>query len=232
MGRRITRKQLKQKDEFVTVADTVFAWFNDNWRPVVAAAGFVLFVYLIWWLATWWSSDRAMAASISLAEAVEIVEALDDPAAAGSDTEATPEAAEQKLREVIDSHGGTDQGDMARLYLAKLLLDRDETEEARTILVRLMEQHRGDTVGRLAAYNLIHLRIASGQAAEVAQELEEMVAGKDERLPRDMALYELGMIHVKQRNHEKARQYLEMLTEEFPESSYWRPANEQLSKLG
>jgi predicted negative regulator of RcsB-dependent stress response len=226
MGRRITRKQLKQKDDFVTIADSVFGWFNENWRPIVAVAGAALFVYLIWGLASWWSQDRAIEASVKLAEAIKAVEKIEE------NEDIATESAEELLAEVIDEHGRTIQGDMARLHLAKILLDREENDEARALLVRLVEKHRGNTIGRLAAYDLLHLRIASGQAAEVTMELEAMVAGQDNRLPRDMALYELAMIHLKERNRDKAKEYLGMLIEEFPESGYRQPASQKLSELG
>ena len=36
MGRRITRKQLKKDDEFVSAAELIFRWVADNRRAILA----------------------------------------------------------------------------------------------------------------------------------------------------------------------------------------------------
>ena len=49
MGRRITRKQLKQDDEFVSAAEIVFRWISDNRRPLVAGLAGLAVAALAWW---------------------------------------------------------------------------------------------------------------------------------------------------------------------------------------
>ena len=239
MGRRITRKQLKQQDEFVTIADTVFHWLSGNWRPIVLAAGAAVFVYLVWGLSTFWSDSRAQEASAQLVEAVKVLDG--DPTEEGAADEATPSesgepgdsaSAEELLNEVIDQHGGTTQGDIARLYVARLQLERGETEQARTSLARLADKHRGNLVGRLAAYDLIHLRIASGQSDEVTTELQARATGQDNRLPRDVALWELAVLHEKEQKVDEAREYFQTIVDEFPDSSYQMAASRKLTELG
>jgi predicted negative regulator of RcsB-dependent stress response len=142
------------------------------------------------------------------------------------------EAAEAEFQLVIDSHGSTDQADMARLYLARIALSRGQTDEARAALVELARKHGDDVIGRLANLDLINLRIASGQGAEVAADLEAMVTGQSTGLPRDVALYRLGELFVEEGQPEKARTYLEMLVEEFPESPFLSNARQRLLELG
>ena len=133
---------------------------------------------------------------------------------------------------MIDSYGRSEQADMARLYLARIALSRGEMDVARAALVDLAEKHGDDVVGRLASLDLINLRIASGQGTEVAAELEAMVAGRSAGLPRDVALYRLGELFADEGEPEKARTYLEMLVEEFPESPYVPGARQHLLELG
>jgi TolA-binding protein len=66
----------------------------------------------------------------------------------------------------------------------------------------------------------------------VAAELEAMVAGRSTGLPRDAALYRLGELFADEGDAEKARTYLEMLVEEFPESPYIGGARQRLLELG
>ena len=42
MGHRITRKQLKQDDEFVSTAELIFRWLAGNIRPLLAGVGAVV----------------------------------------------------------------------------------------------------------------------------------------------------------------------------------------------
>ena len=227
MGRRITRKQLKQ-DEFVSTVDTVIHWGAGYWRPIVAGLAVVCAIVLVWWLGSRWSASRAGQASYLLYQAVS---AYEDQVASGV-VPAEGDTAESKLREVVERHGRSDQADAARVYLAKLHIERGETEIARGLLVEVIGRHSDDALGRLATLDLIHLRADSGEYAEVAQELEAMVAGSDRRLPRDTALYELGELFVAQRDPDRARQYFQKLVDEFPTSPFTSRARQRLGELG
>jgi predicted negative regulator of RcsB-dependent stress response len=227
MGRRITRKQLKQ-DEFVSTMDRVIQWFSGNWRPVVGGLGVVCAASLLWWLGSSWSNARAGKASYLLYQAMMAYEEEligTEPAADGDD-------ATSKLQEVVERFGSSDQADVARVYLARMKMDDGDLEGARDLLVEIADRHLNDVVGRVATLDLVHLRVASGQSSEVAQELEAMVAGVDRRLPRDAALYELGELYLRENEYELARQYFQRLVDEIPESPYMGPARRRIGELG
>ena len=141
-------------------------------------------------------------------------------------------AAEEAFRKVIADYPRTDQADMARLYLARIALGRNQVDDASAALVELVKRHEGDVIGRLANLDLIHLRIEAGQAVEVAAELEAMAAGQAKGLPRDAALHELGELYIREKQPEKARAYFETLLDEFPESPYVVGARRRLDELG
>jgi predicted negative regulator of RcsB-dependent stress response len=223
MGRRITRKQLKQ-DEFVSTVDTFMRWFADKWKPFAVGLAAVCAVILIWWIAGRWSASRSDQASFGLHQAV--MEA-DEAERTGDVT-----AAEQRLKETVDRFGRSDQADMARIYLSRIKLQQGDVETARTMLVEVVDRHADDSIGRVAALDLVQLRVASGQASEVAQELEAMVVGVDRSLPKDVALYQLGELFVREQDPERARGYYQRLVDEFPESPYRSLAGQRLTELG
>jgi predicted negative regulator of RcsB-dependent stress response len=227
MGRRITRKQLKQ-DEFVSTVDTVIQWGTGYWRPIAAGLAVLSAIVLLWWLGSRWSASRTDQASYLLYEAVTVYE---EQLASGI-VPAEGDDAESRLREVVDRYGRSEQADMARVYLAKKHVERGETEAARGLLVEVIDRHSDDALARLATLDLMHLRVASGEHAEVAQELEAMVTGSDRRLPPDTALYALGELYVAQRDTDQARVYFQKLTEEFPTSPYVSRARQRLAELG
>jgi TolA-binding protein len=152
-------------------------------------------------------------------------QAVGDSSDAGND-------AESKLQEVVDRYGRSDQADTARIYLARINVDRGDTEIARRLLVEVVDRHPDDALGGLATLDLVHLRVASGEGAEVAQELEAMVAGTDRRLPREVALFEIGEIFLHEQDLERARTYYQKLVDDFPDSSYVRRARQRLTELG
>ncbi len=230
MGRRITRKQLKQDDEFVSAAEWIFRWVADNVKAIVAGIVAVCVIALIWWGVSSWLGARTGDASILLSQAVKTFE--------GEITPGSPilvgdvDAAQAEFLQVVESYGRSDQADMARLYLARIDLGRGNTEEARSALVDLKDRRGDDMVGSLATLDLIDLRVASGQGAEVAGELDAMVLGQNKALPPDAALFKLGEIFVTEGDSEKARLYFERLVEEFPESPYLAGARQKLTELG
>ncbi len=230
MGRRITRKQLKKDDEFVSAAEMIFRWIADNRRALIAGFGAVTIVALLWWAASSWIGARTDDASLLLSQAVATFEGEPDP---GSLVPAGDvDAAEEQFRQVVQSYGRTDQADMARLYLARIALGRGQTDEARPALVDLSRRHPDNVIGQLATFDLIKLRIASGEGAEVAAELETMVSEQSVGLPRDAALYQLGELLADEGRPDSARPYFELLVEEFPESPYLVNARQWLAELG
>ncbi len=230
MARRITRKQLKQDDEFVSTMDSMILWLSGNWQPIAAGIVGICAIALIWWGFGIWNHSRSEDASFALQQAVVTYEGEDS--IGQLQPTGDPAAAEVELLQVIEDYGKTDQADMARLYLARIFFDRGETDQARDLLVGLAERHRDDAIGRLATLDLIHLRIAAGQATEVAAELEAMVVGSNPGLPRDVALYELGQLYLAEQNPVQAVDYFQKLMDEFPESPYLQLARQQLIEIG
>jgi predicted negative regulator of RcsB-dependent stress response len=230
MGRRITRKQLKQDDEFVSAAERIFNWIAENRKPLMAAIGAVCAAAVVWWGVNAWLGSRTDDASLLLFHAVQTFEgdAVAGTLVPGGDVD----AAEIDFRQVVESYGRSDQADMARLYLARIALSRGQIDDARSTLVELSQKHGDDVIGRLATLDLIDLRLASGQAAEVAGELEAMVVAQNGGLPRDTALYKLGEVYIASGEPERARTSFERLVEEFPESPYVMNARLKLNELG
>jgi predicted negative regulator of RcsB-dependent stress response len=227
MGRRITRKQLKQ-DEFVSFGEAVFNKISEFWRPLLAGLGAVVVLILLWGAISWWGGSRSEGAAEQLYQAVAAYKGDDESGAVSGD----PAAAESAFQEVVDRYGSSDQADVARLYLAQIARSRGEGDRARDLLREVSEGSGDHAVKRLAAVELIHLRVDAGQGAEVVQELEGMVAAQDPRLPRDVAIYELAMTLHQGDENDRAREYLQRLVDEFPESPYRESAMQKLRELG
>ena len=222
--RRLTRKKLKQ-DEFVSVVDEIVNWIIDNWKPLAAGIGAVCAIGLLWWGISSWKGGKEDAAAWALHQAVV---AYQEAQAAGQDTAGTRE----KFEVVLEKYGSTAQADVARIYLARMDFDAGKVDEAKAVLEKVAARHRGDAIGTAATLDLVRFRVASGQASEVVKELQAMALGTDDRLPPDVALYELAQAYLAEHDTEQAREYLRKLTEEFPQSPYLRAAQQKLAELG
>lgn len=227
MGRRITRKQLKQ-DEFVSTIDKFIHWVVTNWRPLVISVGAVCVVAVVAWIGWRWSSARVQRASYDLHQAVSAY----DASLASAQTGTEPTAVMEQLQAIVDRYGRSDQADVARIYLARIAVKEGRRDDARDLLVEVTTRHHDDAIAGLATLDLIDLRMASGQGGEVAGELEAMVTRPNSALPGDVALYELGELYLEQHEPERAKTFLEKLVEEFPESPYVDTARRRLSELG
>lgn len=230
MGRRITRKQLKKDDEFVSAAEMIFVWVADNWRALVAGTVAVCLVAVLWWGVSQWTGAQADDAALALHRAVQTFEG-DIPSPNGVPG-GDMDAAEQEFRGVVEDHGRSDQADMARLYLARIALGRGQTDEAKAELVEVSERQGDSLIGRLANLDLIDMRIAAGQRLEVVAELETMITSGSMALPRDLVLYKLGELYHAEGQPDLARGSFDQLQEEFPDSPYLVNVQQRFAELG
>jgi len=224
--RRLTRKKLKQ-DEFVSGVDRMMRWLTEHWRPVAAALAAAAVVFLIAWGVVNMMGNREAAASWALHEAVTAYQAQQKTAGAkpGKDTRAA-------FEKILEKYGRTKEADAARLYLARMDFEAGKLEEAKSALEKVAQRHKGDALGRVATLDLIHMRVASGQAAELIPQLRAMATGQDDSLPRDVALYELASAYEAEKDAGQAREYYQKLIDEFPQSPYTRTARRKLVELG
>jgi predicted negative regulator of RcsB-dependent stress response len=230
MGRRITRKQLKKDDEFISAGEIVLRWITMNWRPMVAGVVAVLAVAAVWWMVSLWTGARANEASLMLHRAVQTFEG-ENPSQGGEPT-GDIDAAEQQFREVADRYGRSDHADMARLYLARIDLSRGKTDEALATLEDISRRHGSDAIGRMATLNLIDLKLGSGQGDEVVDQLKQAADETSDALPADLAMYKLARYFDDENRLEEAREYYQRLVDEYQDSPYTFLARQRLTEIG
>lgn len=234
MGRRLTRKQIK-RDQFVSLVDRVFHWLGQNWRQAATGLGGVLAVALVWWGVTAVLGSRSNAAAQAMAQALETYAA---PVGSAASADATVKfatdserlaAAEKAFQAVKSRYWLTPQARVAALFLARISVDRGDQAQAIKLLGDITSRRTGDPVVRLAMLDLIRLRLAKGEGMQLVAELEGMASGKDPRLPRDAALFQLGRVWEGEGKPEEANKLYRKLVEEFPDSPYRSEAQQRLA---
>jgi tetratricopeptide (TPR) repeat protein len=233
VGRRLTRKQIK-KDQFVSLVDRGIHWLGQNWRQAAIGLGTVMAIALVWGV-TAVLAGRKEAAAQALAKALEVYSApvgsaapATAPVKFASDTERLA-AADKAFEAVKSRYWLTPQASMAELFLARIALDRGDQAQAIKRLEDLTSHRSDDPVVRLAMQDLVRLRLARGEGAQLVPELQRMASGKDPRMPRDAALYQLARIWDREGHLEEAAKAYRQLITDFPDSPYRSEAQQRLS---
>lgn len=236
MGRRLTRKQIKN-DQFVTLIDRWAHWMGQNWRQAAIGLGGALVVALVYWGVSALVAGRTDAAATALAAAIETYAAPVGSAAPATatvkfatDTERL-DAAEKAFKAVSSRYWLTSQARYAKLYLAHVAADRGDTAAAVRILGEIASRKTDNPLVRLATLDLIRLRVAKGEGQQLIPDLEAMVAGKDPRLPRDVAMYEMARMWEKEGKPAEALKLYRKLVDDFPESPYRNDAQQRLAAV-
>ena len=117
--RKVSRKTLKQPDEFVTTLDTIVEWFDANlWRVVIAAVGLVA-VAAILSVASFYSQHRQRLASEQFYRAINAL------------SEKNYQSAAHGFSALARNSSSSPLGRLAELYLATTYLAQDQPSKAR-----------------------------------------------------------------------------------------------------
>lgn len=235
MGRRLKRKQIK-RDQFITFVDRAMAWMGQNWRTASIVIVGAVALGLLYWGVTLLVASRGGAAAHALSEAVATFAApVGDTSQGGGDGPRFStnverlDAAEKAFRRVSSRYRFTVPGRTARLYLARVAEERGDVDGAIRMLSELADKRSDNPVVGLATLDLLRLRLARGEGRQLVKELEAMASGKDPRLPRDLALFQLAQLWEREGNAEEAVRLYRKLTEDFPESPYKFEAQQRLN---
>jgi TolA-binding protein len=221
------RRDLKH-DKFVDEIGSLSTRARENQRLLFTIAAAAVILAVLAYGIYFYRSNREDKAQIALGAAIDTMESplLPAPGSApvpGAKFKTEPErtaAAEKQFKDVETSHGGTDAADVASLYLARIAADKGDVTSARTRLQKFVNDHPKHLLVAGARYSLYRLRIDSGEAPQVAQELQAEIAKPDPALPADSLLALLAHSFEVQGNNQKSKETYRRIATEFPDSPY------------
>ena len=188
-----------------------------------------------------WKTRSEGRAQAMLGEAIAVVQApLEEPKpgakpAAGNypTVKARAEAALAKFTEVSSAYPSTRAGIAARYYAAAALTMLGRPAEAATRYQEVVDRAgTGSFYGRMAQLGLVESSAEAKQydkAISAAQALVNNTA--DETIPRDALLMELGRVQAAAGKKAEAKQTLDKVIADFPESVYVEEAKQLLASL-
>ncbi|HVR43920.1 MAG TPA: tetratricopeptide repeat protein [Thermoanaerobaculia bacterium] len=234
MADRFSRKEIKH-DKFVEEMETAYAVARRN-APIILWS--IVGILVLIAAAVGYSLHQAQREKLAqerLAEAIRILEAPlaqegETAPAAGTyrSEEEKLAQAEPILRDLVEEYAGRDAADVANLYLARIEVERGDLDSARARYEAFIDDHPDHVLGQGAKVSLSDLRIALGEAAAVAADLEQEIASRESSLPQDVALAVLARAYEAADQPAKAREAYQRIVNEFPDSPYTLEAQRKL----
>ncbi|MFL6248614.1 MAG: tetratricopeptide repeat protein [Thermoanaerobaculia bacterium] len=223
------RHDLKH-DKFVDEIGALSGRARDNQRILLILAGSLIAIAAIVYGIFFYLDNKEDNAQIALSTAIETFDAPVGDPPAGQEaqqtgprfkTEAEKNAtAEKQFQEVRSKYSGTDAADVAGLYLARIAASRGDTKTARPLLEAFVKEQKDHILAGAARFSLYQMRIESGEAAQVAVEVNAELAKAEPALPGDSLLVLLAQAYEAQGDAAKSREAYRRITTEFPESPY------------
>jgi tetratricopeptide (TPR) repeat protein len=229
MSDRLTRKEIKQQDQFQTTVGRVLEGIQTYRRQIVMAAIALVVVVVAAVAVILWLESREAAAQEVLTEALDVTQApvgeeppgLPDWIPTFDTVEARTARSVELFQQLIDDYGSTDAGQMAHLYLGEIEAERGNADAAREHWREFLAS--ADEERMLAArarLNLIALDRQAGNDEAVIESLRTELDTGDSALPEDVVLYELAGALEAAGQEQEADELYQRLVDEHSSSPY------------
>jgi TolA-binding protein len=234
------RHRLKENELSHVLGDAT-ARLQENRSTFGLVAGIVA-VLLVVGIGYWaWTTRQENRAQALLGDAIVIMQAPVEepkpgakPGVTGYPTiQARAEAALAKFGEVYSAYPSTDAGIASRYYAAAALAMLGRHDEAAARFQETADL-AGETTfyGRMARLGVVETNMQAkkyDQAITAAQALVNNTS--DDTIPRDALLMELGRVQVAAGKKTEAKQTLDKVIAEFPDSPYIEEAKRMLAEV-
>lgn len=231
------RRNLKH-DKFVDEIGTLSTRARENQRLLLAITGALVGIALVAYLVYFYRANREQHAQDALGKAIDTIESPLMPPPGGqpipnarfkTEQERTA-AAEKEFREVTAKYSGSDAADVATLYLARISAAKGDIAGARKNLEGFIDDHPKSMLVGGARYSLYQIRIDSGEAPKVTQELQAEIGKSDPVLPADSLLSLLARAYEVQGDAQKTKETYRRIATEYPDSPYAIDAQRRIGR--
>jgi predicted negative regulator of RcsB-dependent stress response len=235
--KRTERHHLKE-NELTHVLGGAAARIRDN-RRTAGQVILIVALFLLGALGYWgWKTRTETRAQLLLSDAIAIVQAPVEETKPGAKPRpgsyptipARAEASVAKFAEVYNAYPSTKAGIAARYYAAAALAMLGRPEEAAARYQEVVDRAGTDEFyGRMARLGVIQANAQAKQYDRAISEAQALVNTTDESMPRDALLMELGRVQAAAGKKTEAKQTLDRVIKEFPESAYIEEARQLLA---
>jgi tetratricopeptide (TPR) repeat protein len=135
--KRITRKDIKRPDEFITFSARAIEFAQAHTREIIIGVASVLALGLLIWAVSAYSNKKEAQASRLLAQAQALLHPISTEAAAGQPVPAEPQADPEEaaralalLQDVAENYKRTEAGKVARILLGQRYYEEGDYDAA------------------------------------------------------------------------------------------------------
>lgn len=235
--RRLTRKEMKQ-DEFVSTVGRITEWVENHlttllWGAVAAVAVFALGYGFISW-----RTSKAMEAHGALAVVVETYSSPVGSSVPQNPAQASFATEEDKFRTVItladgviQKHGSTDAGQIARLYRGLAAYGLEDDESARADLEGFLAGNRSHFLAPQARRKLAEMDERAGALDQACEAYRQLTREPSTVLPVELSLLDLARCLAAKGEREESSATYQRILDDFPGSVYLSEARTLLRRL-
>ena len=224
--KRVTRKQLlKEPDEFITTTGRIIGWARQYTRQAAYAAG-VLFLFLV--VITgyrYFSNSAENKAFLLLDQAVGNYEDIKTD----MDALAAYEGAREDFEYIIRKYDNTEGGKLATVVFAGISYDADDAERAIQLYEAALTYFKNDPTYQSFLWSGLGYAYEKKQDVRMAISCFEKIAGGEDPVVKDVALFNMGRLYHKLGDMAKSKQAYERLTTEYTDSIYYQLAMEKVA---
>jgi len=224
--KRVTRKQLlKEPDEFITTTGRIIGWARQYTRQAAYAAGafFLFFVVIAGY--RYFSNSAENKAFLLLDQAVGNYE----DTKSGMDALAAYESAREDFEYIIRKYDNTEGGKLATVVFAGISYDADDVERAIQLYEAALTYFRSDSTYQNFLWSGLGYAYEKKQDVRMAVSCFEKIAGGEDPVVKDIALFNMGRLYHKLGETAKSNQAYERLATEYTDSIYYQLAMEKVA---
>jgi TolA-binding protein len=141
------------------------------------------------------------------------------------------EAAVARFKAAADAYPSTDAGLFARYQQASTLVALGKLDDAATVYQQVIGAARDGVLRRSAELGLAEAQARSGRFDQAIKTFTDLAQRKDDDLPVDGILLQLGRTYLDAGRMKEAEQAFNRLVTEFPDSPFSEEAKQALEAL-
>lgn len=224
--KRVTRKQLlKEPDEFITTTGKIIAWGRKYTRQVTYAAGAFFLCLVVITGYRYFSNNAENRAFFLLDQAVGNYEAKKTD----MDTLAAYEDAKEDFEYIIRKYDNTEGGKLATVVFAGMSYDANEVDRAIQLYEAALTHFENEPTYQNFLWSGLGYAYEKKKDVHKAISCFEKIAGGDDPVVKDVALFNMGRLYHELGDTAKSLQAYERLTTEHTDSIYYQLAKEKVA---
>jgi tetratricopeptide (TPR) repeat protein len=241
LAKKVSRKELKEPDEFLSFTVRALKWINEQKVVLIVGALAVVVVILGMYGWRWYALSKERAASVDFIKAREILDARvipRDDAAGTSSSDGSFASEDDKFRAAIaefemvsKSHSNSATAALATYYVAEYSRRTGDYDKAIENFKSYLKSE--GPAGELAAFAVEGIAAAleaQGKDDQAAQQYKRLTESPFDMQP-DRGLFHVARLEQKAGRTAEAKRLYNEIVEKYPKTNYMRDIQDRLSLL-